>query len=670
MGLGRVTLWGSLLLVVGTQLPIFLQMTLTPDAVLYDVQARSLLDGGVLYRDVVEPNLPGIVWVHAIVRTLAGWSTLMLRVFDLAVVMGIALLLSRFVSGPLVERPLKHLASGFFVAGLLLFYFSTSEWCHCQRDTWMLLPCLLAVLVRWHVMVLLDGKPQELIHDGGGVFGWTVNKVVTVKSIVAWGFVEGVLWGLGFWLKPFVAIPAVAVMVGALLRDRWRKCCENGLAYFPATDAATTPSSGLTASGGNSTCRRREDSSPCEGEKGHVGAVEWILIQPAQRGIGMIQACAVIAGGAVVGVLGVAWMIGSGCWPHFVRMLTEWNGDYFSSGRSGWTLERYSDHVGRFWPWILLHGPALWITLNPLLRRLRGADIRPAGSTLIAVILLRSLYLGWIIQAFTLQQLFDYVHVPGLMLAMAVCAQAVCEKAVCEKAVCEKVGTATVGNIRPDGTRPENFNLPWSSLIVPMAVAFVAWCAVSSPAFRRDRQQHWLACVQACWGAPLEPQIRDDLALVPFPRWTELQPMLDMIRQMEIPDGSTMAYNGNLIHLYPELSMHPPTRFVYVDALARCFPRRRSEIVADLDHSGVRYVVSDLFEDGWEGDLSGTWVLPDAVSDETASMFFPYNQTPIWRSGRYVLFEVRVPIRDLTSERCPLSKPGAWRTGRGGASDD
>ena len=86
MNWGRAFLWGIPLLILGTQAPIFLQMTLTPDAVLFDIQTRCLLDGGVLYRNVVEPNLPGVVWIHALVRSVAGWSPMVLRSFDLAVV--------------------------------------------------------------------------------------------------------------------------------------------------------------------------------------------------------------------------------------------------------------------------------------------------------------------------------------------------------------------------------------------------------------------------------------------------------------------------------------------------------------------------------------------------------------------------------------------------------
>jgi len=53
-----IFLWSLLLLLLVSQFPIFVQQTLTPDTVLYDLQARCLLNGGVLYRDILEPNLP------------------------------------------------------------------------------------------------------------------------------------------------------------------------------------------------------------------------------------------------------------------------------------------------------------------------------------------------------------------------------------------------------------------------------------------------------------------------------------------------------------------------------------------------------------------------------------------------------------------------------------
>ena len=87
MNFNCVFIWILTLVLVGSQVPIFVQQTLTPDTVLYDLQARCLLNGGVLYRDILEPNLPGIVWIHAIVRSFIGWLSMALLVFDLFVVL-------------------------------------------------------------------------------------------------------------------------------------------------------------------------------------------------------------------------------------------------------------------------------------------------------------------------------------------------------------------------------------------------------------------------------------------------------------------------------------------------------------------------------------------------------------------------------------------------------
>ena len=72
---------------------------------------------------------------------------------------------------------------------------------------------------------------------------------------------------------------------------------------------------------------------------------------------------------------------------------------------------------------------------------------------------------------------------------------------------------------------------------------------------------------------------------------------------MSIPDRELLAYNGNLIHLYPQIKFDPPTRFVYLDVLARCFPRRRQEMLQELERCNVQFVAANLREDGWEDDV-------------------------------------------------------------------
>ncbi|MCE9567032.1 MAG: hypothetical protein K8U57_33940, partial [Planctomycetes bacterium] len=59
--------------------PFFLCLPPWPDVTLYDMAARSILHGGVYYRDVFDTNLPGIAWAMAVVRYLFGWSYEVLR---------------------------------------------------------------------------------------------------------------------------------------------------------------------------------------------------------------------------------------------------------------------------------------------------------------------------------------------------------------------------------------------------------------------------------------------------------------------------------------------------------------------------------------------------------------------------------------------------------------
>lgn len=81
---------------------------------------------------------------------------------------------------------------------------------------------------------------------------------------------------IAFWIKPFVALPAVAVILASR-------------SQFPSLGTWLKHSSYL------------------------------------------------IAAGVIVGVLGILWMINAGCWTYFVEM-TSWNGDYYQAGRSRWSL--------------------------------------------------------------------------------------------------------------------------------------------------------------------------------------------------------------------------------------------------------------------------------------------------------------------------------------------
>ena len=171
--------------------PQFIRTPLTNDTALFDLQAVMIRDGAVLYRDVLEPNLPGVIWIHTGVRTIFGESSEAMRIFDLAVFCAI------LAAGGcwLVGRGFSRATSGWFCVAGLAFYFSISEWCHCQRDTWMLLPAMVGLLLRG----LRARRWMQSEEQPAGV-----------RNVYASGVVEGVCWAAGVWIKPYVAIPAAA----------------------------------------------------------------------------------------------------------------------------------------------------------------------------------------------------------------------------------------------------------------------------------------------------------------------------------------------------------------------------------------------------------------------------------------------------------------------------
>lgn len=186
------------LLILATLGPLFLRLPLTNDAVLYDLESRWLQDGILPYRDVVEANFPGVLVIHGVARSLGGPSNEALRVVDLIIVA--AMLLSAFYL--LRSAAVARLTVVWAVVLSLLFYLSQSEWGHCQRDTWLLLPAILGCLLRWRQVCSLGhtNGPKIFLHSVG----------------------EGLVWGTGIWLKPHLVVMCVVVWGCSLLMSRGR----------------------------------------------------------------------------------------------------------------------------------------------------------------------------------------------------------------------------------------------------------------------------------------------------------------------------------------------------------------------------------------------------------------------------------------------------------------
>ena len=124
--------------------PLFLRMPLWCDATLYAVAAREISTGGVHYRDVFDTNPPGFVWALAAVRGTLGTSQLAVRAVDLLIVV--------LVVAGLLWWARRAGASGAAVAwcaaACAAFYLFVPEFCHAQRDVWMMLPAGAAILLR------------------------------------------------------------------------------------------------------------------------------------------------------------------------------------------------------------------------------------------------------------------------------------------------------------------------------------------------------------------------------------------------------------------------------------------------------------------------------------------------------------------------------------------
>jgi hypothetical protein len=184
----RPLLIGSTLALIAllvVNIPPFLHTALDCDPILFNLYARDMGRGKVLYRDMVENNTPTMIAIQSLIRMAFGHSTFAMRAVDLLVVgFGIGLLARWFRAG----RSDLHL---FAFALLALLYLSTTEWCHVQRDVWLLAPVMLALAFR----------RQQIL------------RLSTGRSVFYRAVFEGVVWGLAVWLKPYALVVGAAVWI-------------------------------------------------------------------------------------------------------------------------------------------------------------------------------------------------------------------------------------------------------------------------------------------------------------------------------------------------------------------------------------------------------------------------------------------------------------------------
>jgi hypothetical protein len=315
--------------------PLFVCMPLWVDCTFFDIVARSVLRGERIYHDLFLHGPPGMILVTAGLRWLIGWRSESLRVIDWFIVTGIILLITE---GPWRRGRLAGHPGTILV--MLLFYLSTTEWCHCQSDMWMLLPAVVGLRLRCGQMHRLAGR-----HD----------------TIVPWAVLEGLVWALAVFIKPFAVFAAGA-------------CWLMSVVIMSKTKV------------------------------------------PIAR-IGQDLA-GIVTGAGTVAAASILWLVLSGNWDGFMSAAcSDWNRDYYATSPPLWW--RLRQVLRWFWPWSLIHVSALPIALAWIWRALRSPRAENRARPLIAAV-----FVAWLLQATLLQKQLIYQMTPTVLLGLAIVAAA------------------------------------------------------------------------------------------------------------------------------------------------------------------------------------------------------------------------------------------------------
>lgn len=554
--------WAIAALAVIIGVPLFIRMPPWCDLTLYDVAAHEVIAGGVHFRDVFDTNLPGFLWCLIAIRRLFGDSTEVVRIIDLAIMAACAWLLARLLRQAGAAR---H-ALAWFAAGLALWYPFTGEFSHCQRDTWMTLPILLAVALR-------------IRHLESPAF--------TKENVFRQSLMEGTCWAVGVWFKPHVLLIAAAIWLATF---RYRRRQGAGLAWADF--------------------------------RGNFIA------------------------GAAVALLGIAALVATGTWPHFVEVFTKWNDSYILAVWRD-VPNFFARCLNIFPPWTLLCLPALPLAVRDVWRLLRDAGQRPDPVRL-RIGMVSLLYLVVMAQAIFLQRNFDYVHVPETLLMFAVLAW--------------HVPLLLGGYI---------LAVLASTLL---AVAAERWGGESAEQFffrhriaKLERTARWAECFrgglspvdyrQRQWALSMQPEYHSTINPV------ELGEVADWLRQQGVGDGEVIGWHDTPHALYLELGIRPKFRFMHISTTfvsMRNYNRMTIELHKKaLPHA--KYIVSDLLhtmrvceDEVWERRVeAGPDLLPPDFSPDLRESF-PYNQPAVFRSnggrGRYIIHRIEKPIGRLEFE--------------------
>ena len=396
---------------------------------------------------------------------------------------------------------------------------------------------------------------------------------------------QGLLWGVAIWVKPHVLPVTVAVWactLPTLLRQGWR--------------------------------------------------------------VTLRDAGGLLLGGGSLGGLGVAYLVASGTWPHFVEVFTFWNASYVFVMRQEFET-RLATHLLYFPPWGYLQFVTVPLAgVNVAVGLVAGArgTLSPTHS---ARLLLSALYLSWTAQAVLIQRGFHYAHIDEILLLLALGAM---HRLYLGAAVAALL-TATSLLIL-DGRVPMQNPNPAQIQLTDPHVVFIR-----HPLFDAERMTLWRDCFRTGLTDEAYYRRQNDLATVrdlyPANDWVQLNELAAELRRRGVTDGAVLAWEDGPHAVYRLAGVAPGFRFQHVRAMIGLGRAQEARILAEKDaKSGLRYVVGDLRHFGYEdptevGDRAacGPDLLPPSLSAKARARY-PYHLPAVYRTrqntGRYVLFEV------------------------------
>ena len=576
----------AILAVLGV--PVFLRMPLWCDVTLYDVAAREILACGVHYRDVFDTNPPGFVWCLTLVRVALGPSAIAVRVVDLGIFIGILVALDRLTKLGGGGRTSRAWA----LAGALSIYLFSTEYIHAQRDIWLTLPILTAVILRLRRIGII----------GVGFF-WPA-------------FTEGLLWAAATWIKPQVipiALIAWLLTVRRLSAGSWR---------IAAKDLA-----------GNLTA------------------------------------------GIALGLAGLGYLVASGTWPHYWIVMTEWNVHY-SAIMFAEMGGRVALELTWFRPWSAFLIPSAVLVLaamidgrissarwlpdgerGPIGRAVRPSwfDPAPDDRTRFNRAVLSGVFAAWVAVALLLQREFIYVHVPEILLMLAVWAS---QRWFLPALLLPLILVLNIGFLIADG-RPDLKASPRYDKL-----EFEYRHPLTEPGYFRAWGSAFVTPISGQHDARLRDAVKREKPHLRSPNyngttnWEELGQVEAFLRSRGTQDRELACWNEGVHSLYSNLEVRPGLRFMHIHNTDGIAPDAYRMLRAELQaNPSVRFIAVDLEwvsrPEGWPRAIYPPGRSADELQPELSAIWkdvFPYDgREAVFRSnggrGRYIVYSVAPPLR-------------------------